>query len=285
MIAKKFIAFFLILCLSPLTQTIYCYWESPDYASKSLELDTSEVAMEFSEYQFNLIMEMVVHYNPRLSVWSRHRIVDQILKASDEFGLDPFLITSVIAAESSFRPSVISHCGAQGLMQLTPAVQPSLGVRNAFNIEENIRGGSLFLSQLRRRFNDTTLTLAAYNAGPTRVARLGRVPRIRETQCYVKRVQKLTTQLTQSFFAKLPASFLNGIHNLSTSDKLQSFVAFSQANSWTPAISYSTLLPIRFLTASTQKECFNAFSSTEIHRSSLMFNQVLPQSLKFIIRT
>jgi soluble lytic murein transglycosylase-like protein len=48
-------------------------------------------------------------------------------------------------------------------------------------------GASYFAAQLRR-FGNVELALAAYNSGPDRVAKLGRVPRIRETQNYVSNI-------------------------------------------------------------------------------------------------
>lgn len=283
---KRIITTFIIICISPLSQCIYGYWqETPHFEKSSAQHHEHNISID--EYQFNLIMELVIKYNPRLAVWSRHRIVDQILKSSREFELDPFLIASVIAAESSFRPSVTSPRGAQGLMQLIPAVQPSLGVRNAYSIEENIHGGCLFLSQLWRRFNDTTLALAAYNAGPTRVARLGRVPRIRETQSYIKKVEKLSRQLSESLINQLPPAFIR-ISNFSEKIRLENILAsigsFESDN--TPSI--LTALSVNFIIGSlplTQKERFNALSVPYAFRLTLLPDQVLPQRSQFFVTT
>jgi len=55
---------------------------------------------------------------------------------------------------------------------------------------QNLTGGANYLRQQYARFGSWPLALAAYNAGPTRVARLGRIPRIAETQSFVTRVMK-----------------------------------------------------------------------------------------------
>jgi hypothetical protein len=133
------------------------------------------------------------------------------MEASTENNLDPFLITAVIAAESSFKPKAKSHCGARGLMQLTRVVLPSLGVNNPFDIKQNIHGGCKFLGQLYQRFGNTTLALAAYNAGPTRVARLQRVPRIRETQKYVEKVQWIAAVLLDNLLTAIETKSVNPI--------------------------------------------------------------------------
>lgn len=104
-------------------------------------------------------------------------------------GLAPELVAAVIETESNFRPRLVSHKNAQGLMQLVPSTGRMMGAANLFNPAENIRAGTRYLRYLNRRFRgDPTLVLAAYNAGPSVVGRLGGVPPYRETQQYLKKV-------------------------------------------------------------------------------------------------
>jgi len=69
-----------------------------------------------------------------------------------------------------------------------PATARALGVADRFDAAANLSGGADFLARQLVRFGDLRLALAAYNAGPERVALIGRVPRIAETQVYVQRV-------------------------------------------------------------------------------------------------
>jgi hypothetical protein len=107
--------------------------------------------------------------------------------AARKYGIDPEMFLRLIQQESSFRPDVVSPKGAIGLGQLMPATAKELGV-DPTDPMQNLEGAAKYLSQQLKRFGSPELALAAYNAGPTRVAKLGRVPNIAETQNYVKTI-------------------------------------------------------------------------------------------------
>jgi soluble lytic murein transglycosylase-like protein len=113
---------------------------------------------------------------------------EAIANAAARHGLDPKLLHAVVLVESAYRPSVCSPAGACGLTQLMPGTAAELGVTDRFDPAENLRGGADYLARQMLRFGDLRLALAAYNSGPSRVARLGRIPGIPETQAYVTRV-------------------------------------------------------------------------------------------------
>jgi soluble lytic murein transglycosylase-like protein len=103
-------------------------------------------------------------------------------------GVDGRLLAAVVWTESNFQPEVVSHAGAIGLAQLMPGTARGLGVDPRDPLD-NLAGGASYLRSQLDRFGRADLALAAYNAGPTRVAAAGPgIPNIVETQLYVVRV-------------------------------------------------------------------------------------------------
>lgn len=122
----------------------------------------------------------------------RIKFAPYIEQAADTYQISGALIRAVIQAESAFNVSAISSAGALGLMQLMPETATEMGVDDPLDPIQNILGGSKYLALLLSRYdNDTTLALAAYNAGIGAVGRYGGVPPYPETQAYVVKVQRL----------------------------------------------------------------------------------------------
>ena len=118
------------------------------------------------------------------------RYQPQIDRMAARYGIDSELIRAVILTESCFNPRAVSRVGARGLMQLMPATARMLGVDDVFDPEQNIEGGVRYLRMMLDEFDqDTTLALAAYNAGPQAVKKYGNaIPPYRETRNYVRKI-------------------------------------------------------------------------------------------------
>ena len=112
-------------------------------------------------------------------------------KAAKKYGVDVNLLKAIGKAESDFNTKSTSHCGAQGIMQLMPATAKFLGVKDSYDPEQNIMGGAKYISRLIKQYDgNTTLALAAYNAGSGNVRKYGGVPPFEETQNYIKKINR-----------------------------------------------------------------------------------------------
>lgn len=121
-----------------------------------------------------------------------HAFDGLIKEASRRYGLSIALIRAIIRTESAFDSLAVSRSGAQGLMQLMPALSRDLGVKDPFDPRQNIMAGTRYLSGLLRAHDgDLELALASYNAGPGTVARYQGMPPFKETQAYVERITRL----------------------------------------------------------------------------------------------
>jgi soluble lytic murein transglycosylase-like protein len=119
-------------------------------------------------------------------------IESKIKECSLKYNVPASLIKAIIEAESNFNPDCISRKGASGLMQLMPETARGLGIKDIFDIEENIEGGVKYFRYLLEKFNNNyELALAAYNAGPGAVEKYGGIPPYSETQNYVSKVLRL----------------------------------------------------------------------------------------------
>lgn len=119
---------------------------------------------------------------------------DIIYREARKNGLPPELVAAMVHTESDFRPELVSSKSAQGLMQIVPGTARILGVANPFDPEQNIAAGTRYFRTLLKRFGNEKIALAAYNAGPTNVARFGGVPPFPETQAYIEKVSRRQTR-------------------------------------------------------------------------------------------
>lgn len=137
----------------------------------------------------SLICKRAIAYlNPKLTAQEVTVITDSIIRYSTQYGVDPYLVVAVIAAESRFNPNARSYKGAMGLGQLMPATAAAHGV-DAYDPVENLDCAVRILRRNLDKYNgDTLKALAAYNAGVGAVQRYDGVPPYRETRDYLWRI-------------------------------------------------------------------------------------------------
>jgi len=135
---------------------------------------------------------------------------EYVYKYSSEYNLDPYLVFSIIKAESSFNPNATSHKNARGLMQLTDEtalwIAEMMGLENfkveyLYDPETNIKFGCWLLNNLEKQFDSRILVVASYNAGAacvhswlkdSKYSKTGKTLDVipyKETEIYTKRVE------------------------------------------------------------------------------------------------
>jgi soluble lytic murein transglycosylase-like protein len=177
-----FFAFcFLLMTALPLCADIYMYIDKEGIAHFT-NIPTSS-AGDYRVY--------IRERSRKTYTYSSERYDRYITKASQQHGVSFPLLKAIIKAESDFNPRAVSKKGALGLMQIMPENLRSLQIADPFDPLENIMGGARYFKKLLKRFNgELSLSLAAYNAGPSVVDIYKTIPPFKETQNYVEKVMK-----------------------------------------------------------------------------------------------
>ena len=151
------------------------------------------VCLQINTNDYNLEPD----YWLKLTGESIYKLVNEL---APEYDVDPALVFAIISVESAFNVQAVSSKNAQGLMQLIPATAERFQVKDAFDAEENIRGGMSYLRWLLAFFKgDVTLVAAAYNAGEGAVERHQGIPPYPETEDYVQKIQALYNKLSHPY--------------------------------------------------------------------------------------
>ena len=140
-----------------------------------------------------LLFEQPASFGPAFdSAHFKGPIYPIVRKLAEQAGIDPTLVMAVIQVESGFNSQASSPKNAQGLMQLIPATARRFQVKNAFDPEQNIKGGIAYLKWLLAYFKgDVALVAAAYNAGEGTVEKYRGIPPYPETRKYVEKIVQL----------------------------------------------------------------------------------------------
>jgi soluble lytic murein transglycosylase-like protein len=139
------------------------------------------------------------------------KVSELVNKLAPRYAIDPALAMAIISVESHFNERAVSSKNAQGLMQLMPDTAERFGVKDAFNPEQNIKGGLAYLRWLLAFFRgNVSLVAAAYNSGERTVEKYHGLPPYQETIDYVQKVINRYQKTTHPFLRNIvsPASFL-----------------------------------------------------------------------------
>lgn len=162
----------------------------PPMVVLTLGREVSSGQIQDIDWTWGAVMELARKRRPGADPGELAYIVETTDRKAAKYGLRRTFVAKTVDCESGFNPRARSWCGAKGLMQIMPYHYGWLGITDPFDVEQNLDGGCRYLASLVELFHGREdLALAAYNAGPGRVAAVGRVPDIPETKAYVRRIQ------------------------------------------------------------------------------------------------
>ena len=162
---------------------------------RTVPIQTGELVLESSNTVNNSVDNNYEVYLQDNSSVDMDKIYSAVDKYSSQYGVDKNLVLAIIKQESNFNPNAVSSAGAKGLMQLMDFNSEAYGVKNPFDIEENINAGVKHIKSYLDMYNgNIEMALMAYNAGPGTVSRRGvtsasdlyKMPE--ETQNYVPKI-------------------------------------------------------------------------------------------------
>lgn len=147
--------------------------------SKISELQFEQNSSDYKLEFVSLADSIINTSNKNVSVSERNLIANNIWSSAREFNVSPHLVLAVMKVESNFKSNARSHAGACGLMQMLPATfkmcRRYLGESseltnsdsNIYNIENQIRYGTMYLRLLYDDCNNWGIALTRYNMGYT----------------------------------------------------------------------------------------------------------------------
>jgi soluble lytic murein transglycosylase-like protein len=138
---------------------------------------------------FKIIKTNRANGQRRIPVLKNKNIKATLKNVAKQFNLDYHLLLAIAKVESNFNHNVRSNKGAIGLMQIMPQTAKRFGIKNPYNLKQNILAAAKYLKYLLKLFkNNIILATAAYNAGENNVIKYKGIPPYRETKSYVHQV-------------------------------------------------------------------------------------------------
>lgn len=148
----------------------------------------------------NDLTSLIRNYNPDLATSEIDTIARWTEHYSREYGIDPRLIAGLVARESGFNPKATSRSGARGLGQISASLAKDLGIRDRYDIRQNLEGTTRWIRTLYDTWladgveesQATHWTLASYRQGLTRTRQIGIPSHVAE---YINEVYEIAADL------------------------------------------------------------------------------------------
>jgi soluble lytic murein transglycosylase-like protein len=145
--------------------------------------------------QEQLLMNFIRKTNPKWDEFNSHALAYWLITVGQQFEVDPRVLASLIAVESSFRYDAVSTSNAKGFGQLKDDTANWLGVTDAFDPLQNLQGTAKYLQYLGQKFpEDASKAIGSYYVGQGTVERQGMTD---AAWYYVSKVQRYLDELLQ----------------------------------------------------------------------------------------
>ncbi|MFH1995082.1 MAG: lytic transglycosylase domain-containing protein [Nitrospinota bacterium] len=191
--SKKGDIFFSMLGIAIICGLLSMRGETPKQSSSAEQEELRNKVTEIYKAKGSSIDEAEL-YSLSETIWAE----------SSKYNIDPLLLLAIIETESSFSNNAVSNKNARGLMQIVPETAKAIALTEEIEWEGyktlhtptlNIRIGTYYFKKLLKRFDgDVELALAAYNNGPTRVAKLlrdGDLPSLKYSRKVLRNYKKM----------------------------------------------------------------------------------------------
>lgn len=172
---SKPVAFLLVLIYLVQSMLLIFLVQDKFHLEKQITFQNKRIDVLQEQLQiYNAIKDFQIGFNEH----EIGKLANVIYDESDRYNYDPMFVLAIILTESSFKKGQKSHVGARGLMQVVPFVGKDLAHRSGiewkgsetlYDVEKNIKLGTLHLFEQILEFGDINKALVSYNMGETRV--------------------------------------------------------------------------------------------------------------------
>lgn len=147
------------------------------FSASGSQLDAMKLYALVSEIATNSAAPISFDFLTEMFPKPHSVLLDQV---SRDWQVEPEFLLAIMRQESAFNPAAVSTAGAQGLMQMMPALagqiskewkyDPYFSKQTLFFANENLKFSAYHIHQLRTQMPHPALMAAAYNAGAKRVS-------------------------------------------------------------------------------------------------------------------
>lgn len=139
--------------------------EIAEHASETAEKYASLFVAREKQVMTDRLYRYIQSIPGRKSTKSDFQIAEAIVASSYQYNMPIEDISALAQIESHFDRYAVSETGARGVMQLVPSTAQELGVKDAHDVVQNVRGGSEYFYNRRKTTPNVEAALIKYSGG------------------------------------------------------------------------------------------------------------------------